>query len=31
MLNDSPQLYSHKAWVRKHLPSYWSAWFGKAK
>jgi hypothetical protein len=26
-----PQLYSHKAWVRKHLPSYWSAWFGKAK
>jgi hypothetical protein len=26
-----PQLYSHKAWVRKHLPSYWSVWFGKAK
>ncbi|KAF1911234.1 hypothetical protein BDU57DRAFT_543391 [Ampelomyces quisqualis] len=22
---------SHKAWVRKHQPSYWSVWFGKNK
>jgi hypothetical protein len=22
---------SHKAWVRKHQPSYWSVWFGKDK
>jgi hypothetical protein len=22
---------SHKAWVRKHQPSYWSSWFGKKK
>jgi hypothetical protein len=22
---------SHKAWVRKHQPSYWEVWFGKKK
>ena len=22
---------SQKAWVRKHQPSYWSVWTGKAK
>jgi hypothetical protein len=27
----SPNPHSHKAWVRKHQPSYWSVWFGRSK
>jgi hypothetical protein len=28
---NNPPLRSHKAWVRKHQPSYWEVWFGKGK
>jgi hypothetical protein len=28
---NNPPPRSHKAWVRKHQPSYWEVWFGKGK
>jgi hypothetical protein len=28
---NNPRPRSHKAWVRKHQPSYWEVWFGKEK